>query len=133
MLIAVLLGLAQGASAETTETTTAYWKLAVKPDAAAATAGRDPFTEYVMIDDDVTAQEMSRLGFGPINPILGTDATGATTFTVTLTSTNHGTVKWTGKMTATTMSGTLVWTREGKVYNYTFTGVPHTPETNVES
>jgi hypothetical protein len=30
-------------------------------------------------------------------------------------------------MTTTTMTGTLKWTKDGKVYNYTFTGVPYTP------
>jgi hypothetical protein len=106
----------------------------VKPDAAGVTAGRNAFEEYVLIEDDaITAMEMSRLGFGPILPTLGTDASGAITFTVNLTSKNHGTCTWSGKMTSTTMTGTLVWNRDGKTYNYTFTGTPYTPDPNVES
>jgi hypothetical protein len=46
---------------------------------------------------------------------------------VNLTSRHHGSTKWVGNMTLTRMTGTLAWTRDGKVYNYVFTGVPYTP------
>ena len=138
MVVAVLviIGAARTASAETAVPviTTRHWKLDVKPDAAALVAGRDAYEEYVFIEDDqITAFELARLGFGPILPSLGMDATGAITFTVNLTSRTQGSVSISGKMTATTMSGTVKWTKDGKVYNYTFNGVPYTPAADVES
>ena len=137
MAVAVLLGGAATASAETTTLpviSSRHWKCQVTPDAAAKLAGRDAYEEYVFIEDDqATAFELARLGFPPILPTLGTDATGAITYTVNLSSRAHGTVVISGKLTSTTMSGTLKWTKDGKVYNYTFTGVPYTPADDVES
>jgi hypothetical protein len=133
-MLTVLFGGTRSASAEFTTSLNGTWRLQVKPDAAAVTGGRDAFEEYVLIEDEaITAHEMSRLGFGPILPTLGVDATGAITFTVNLTSKNHGTCTWSGKMTTATMTGTLVWNKNGKTYNYTFTGTPYTPDPNVES
>jgi hypothetical protein len=120
--------LMSAAPAEAQTITYGTWKLSVKPDAAAKAAGRDAFDEYVLIEyDGITAHEMSRLGFGTIVPTTSTDATGAINFTVNITSRNHGSAKWTGKMTTTTMTGTVEWTKDGKIYKYTFTGVPYTP------
>jgi hypothetical protein len=137
VVAAVLLGAAQSARAQFTAVpviTTRNWKMDVKPDAAAVVAGRNAFEEFVLIEDDqITAFEMSRLGFGPILPSLSAGTSGAINFTVTLTSRNHGTCVWAGSMTATTLNGTLKWTRDGVTYNYTFTGVPYTPPTDVES
>jgi hypothetical protein len=137
MIAAAVLNTAQSARAQFSAVpviTTRNWKMDVKPDAAAAVAGRNAFEEFVLIEDDqITAFEMSRLGFGPILPTLSAGTNGAINFTVTLTSRNHGSCTWTGSMTATTLNGTLKWTRDGVTYNYTFTGVPYTPPTDVES
>jgi hypothetical protein len=134
-VFATLLGDAGVARAAGPTITTRNWKLDVKPDAAAVIAGRSPFEEYVLIEDDqVTAFEMARLGFGPILPTLSAGSVaGSINFTVNLTSRNHGSCVWSGTMTATTMNGTLKWTKDGTTYNYTFTGVPYTPPTDVES
>lgn len=129
--VAVLTGgLAPRAAQAEMITTITYgtWKLDVKPDAAAKAAGRNFFEEYVLIESDgITAHEMCRLGFGTIQPIVTAGAGGAINFTVDISSRNHGSAKWTGTMTATTMTGTLQWTKDGKIYNYTFTGAPYTP------
>jgi hypothetical protein len=104
------------------------WQLMVKPDTAAANAGRHAFEEYVLIEyDGITAHEMSRLGFGTIVPTTGLDALGLITFTVNISSRHHGSCTWKGTMGVASMSGTLVWTKDGKTYNYTFTGKPYTP------
>jgi hypothetical protein len=104
------------------------WQLIVKADDAAKAAGRHDFEEYVLIEyDGITAHEMSRLGFGTIEPATGLDALGLITFTVNISSRHHGNCKWSGTMAATSMWGTLVWTKDGKTYNYTFKGAPYTP------
>ena len=135
VVVATLLGNTGTARATGPAITTRNWKLDVKPDAAAVLAGRSPFEEFVLIEDDqVTAFEMARLGFGPILPTLSAGTvSGSINFTVNLTSRNHGSCLWSGTLTATTMSGTLKWTKDGNTYNYTFTGVPYTPPADVES
>jgi hypothetical protein len=126
LLAAALFAVGLPAKAQTI--TYGTWKLTVKADAAAIAAGRNDFTEYVLIEEDgITAHEMCRLGFGTIVPTVTAGPNGSFNFTVTLTSRNQGTTKWTGNMTTTTMTGTLVWTKDGKIYNYTFTAVPFTP------
>lgn len=126
--VAAALVLASASSANAQTITYGTWKLTVTPDAAAKAQGRDLFTEYVLIEEDgVTAHEMCRLGFGTIVPVTSAGPNGSTNFTVNLNSRYHGTVKWTGNMTATTMTGTLQWTKDGKTYNYTFSGTPFTP------
>jgi hypothetical protein len=130
-LAAILLATAMPATpARATTTGVAYgtWKLSVKADAAAKAAGRDDFTEYVLIEyDGVTAHEMSRMGFGTIDPTLTAGPNGSVNFTVNLSSRYNGSCTWAGNLTTTTMTGTLQWTRDGRTYNYTFTGVPFTP------
>jgi hypothetical protein len=125
-LAALVLASATSASAQTV--TYGTWKLTVTPDSAARAQGRDVFTEYVLIEEDgVTAHEMSRLGFGTIIPSTSTGPGGSINFVVNLNSRHHGTCRWTGNLTTSTMTGTLQWTRDGKTYNYTFTGSPYTP------
>jgi hypothetical protein len=127
--VAILAG-GLPARGETLVPTITYgtWQLIVKADNAAKLAGRNDFEEYVLIEHDgITAHEMSRLGFGTIVPTTGLDLLGLITFTVNISSRHHGTCKWEGTMGVSTMSGTLVWTKDGKTYNYTFTGKPYTP------
>lgn len=120
--------LASAAPAKAQTITYGTWKLDVKPDAAAKAAGRDAFEEYVLLEyDGITAHEMSRLGFGTIVPTTSAGPNGSINFTVNITSRNHGSAKWTGNMTTSTVSGTVEWTKDGKLYKYTFTGVPYTP------
>ena len=112
---------------------TGCWRLVVTPDAAAILQGRSEFEEYVTFESTgITAQEMSRLGFSPSGGTASTNAAGQTTFTVVLTSNSHGTATWSGTFGTNTVSGTLKWVKDGKTYNYTYTGGPHTPE-DVES
>jgi hypothetical protein len=137
----MVLGAAVPASAQVVTaplTTLAFvgegtWKCAVTPDAAAVAKGRGKFTEYVLVDSNrevsVVPHELSRQGFEmtTISAVPNT-STGVTTFSVAFNSRENGTLNVNGTVTLTTLSGTLVWTaKDGKVYNYTFSGVPYTP------
>ena len=104
------------------------WKVQVMPDAAAAAAGRPEFTEYSLVEGTrVVFHEMSRLGF-KTTTISATPAATSTAYTITIKSRDGGTVVITGTATTTTNNGSAVWTMpDGKVYNYTFSGVPCTP------
>ena len=139
VMVAMMIG-ASSAQAQVTTTgiTTRHWKCQVTPDAAAKLAGRLAYESYVYIEDNqITDFELNRLGFGPIMPSISLDALGNITFTASLTSRANGSITLTGVMNAagTTLSGTGKWTKDGVVYNYTFTGVPYTPSDpdNVES
>jgi hypothetical protein len=114
---------------------TGCWKFTIVADAAAKLAGRDNFFEYVYFEGTTfDGQEMARLGFDPGPVTGGINALGQTTFSVTIKSASSGTVVASGLYLTTTMTGTLVWTKpDGKVYNYTFTAAPYTPDPNVES
>ena len=115
---------------------TGWWRLVVTPDEAAVNEGRYGFEEYVLVESttDVTAQEMSRLGFTPGKATAGKNLAGQTTFTAQLKSNCHGTVTWSGTFVSSTMvTGTLVWVKDGMTYNYNWTGAPYTPPTDVES
>jgi hypothetical protein len=136
-MVAAMLGSTRSAQAQlvtTTGITTRHWKISVVPDATAKLAGRLPYESYVYIEDtQITDFELNRLGFGPIMPTIGVDASGNITFSATLSSRFNGSIVLSGTMTATTLTGTGKWTKDGVVYNYTFTGVPYTPADDVES
>ena len=135
VLAAVLCGGATPAFGQTTSLgLPPHWKIDVKPDAAAVLAGRLPYIDYLMIEDtQVTSFELNRLGFGPILPSVSAGALGAYNFTVSLKSGTHGTMDISGVINATTISGTAKWTKDGKIYMYTFSGVPYTPDVDPES
>ena len=137
VLAAVLLGTSAPAFGQITTTLAVepHWKLQVKPDAAAIVAGRLPYEDYIMVEDvSVTSFELNRLGFGSFTPSISLGAGGAIIFSVSLKSNLQGTVDISGTMVAGTMSGSAKWTKpDGKVYNYTFTGVPYTPAVDPES
>jgi len=133
---ALVLGAAVPAAAQTTPppvTTAAFigegtWKCTVVPDAAAVAKGRGTFTEYVLVESGrVVPQELSRQGFEQ-SSLSATPLATSTTFTVTFASKDNGTLSVSGTCLLTTVSGNLTWTsKDGKVYNYTFTGVSYTP------
>jgi hypothetical protein len=137
VLAAVLFGVATPAFGQLTSTlgVEPHWKTNVKPDAAGVLAGRLPFEDYVMIEDtQVTSFELNRLGFGSFTPTISTGAAGAINFSVTLKSSGpQGNVTITGVIVASTMTGTATWVKDGKTYNYSFTGVPYTPAVDPES
>ena len=116
---------------------TGCWRLVVTPDDAALAAGRDAFEEYVMIEStaDITAQEMSRLGFTPAKGTGAKNVGGQTTFTVVLQSNCHGRATWTGTFVSSTLvTGNLAWLRpDGVTYNYSYTGTTYTPAVDPES
>jgi len=133
---ALVLGAAVPASAQVAPppvTTAAFigegtWKCTVTPDAAAVAKGRGAFTEYVLVESArVVPQELSRQGFEQ-SAISATPGATSTPFSVSFASKENGTLTVTGTCFATTVSGSLVWTaKDGKIYNYTFTGVSYTP------
>ena len=134
---ALVLGAAVPATAQVapppTTTTASFigegtWKCTVTPDAAAVAKGRGTFTEYVLVENGrVVPQELSRQGFEQ-SSLSATPLPTSTIFSVSFSSKENGTLSVSGTCLLTTVSGNLTWTsKDGKVYNYTFTGVSYTP------
>jgi hypothetical protein len=100
------------------------WRIAADPDATAERGGRHEFQEYLVIESGlVTPVELSKLGFEAAAATFANDVNGNATWTVTLTSTSQGTVTLScTKTSSTTISGTLVWERNGVVTRYAYTG-----------
>jgi hypothetical protein len=126
----VLLGAAQGASAQlTVGPVDGTWKMRITPDAAAKAAGREAFDEYITIDGyGFTGMETSRLGFDPA-PTSTSLVGGCINFTVVMTSANYGQATSVGafNLLNTAFSGTLTWVLNGVTYKYTYTGERYTP------
>jgi len=111
------------------------WKVDVTADAASKAQGRSDFVEYISIEaTSFTGEQICRLGM--VQTALGVTASstaGTYNVTCTMTSNTQGTVSFTGTISNTLMQGTLSWTTGGKVYSYTYRGVPFTPDPNAES
>jgi hypothetical protein len=128
----VLLGAAPVANAQlyVASPVDGNWKMRITPDAAARALGREAFNEYITIDGyGFTGMETSRLGFDPAPTTTGFDALGGITFTVNMTSLNHGKCTSVGafNLLNTAFSGTLTWVVDGVTYKYTYTGERYTP------
>ena len=62
-----------------------------------------------------------------------TATAGVYNVTCTLSSNTQGSATLSGTISNTTMSGTLTWTIGAKIYTYSYSGVPFTPDPNPES
>ena len=126
----VLLGAAQGASAQVTVgPVDGNWRMQITPDAAAKALGREAFLEYITIDGyGFTGMETSRLGFDPA-PTTTSIVSGCINYTVVMTSVNYGQCTSIGAFNAanTAFTGTLTWVLNGVTYKYTYTGERYTP------
>ena len=111
------------------------WAVTVTPDAAAKAAGRNEFVEYIVIEaTSFSGEQICRLGME--QTALGVTAgtpSGTYNVTCTMRSNTQGVVTFTGTINNTLMQGTLSWTIGTKVYNYSYKGVPFTPDPNPES
>ena len=101
------------------------WELTVTPDDDARTAGEKEFKDTLTFKGGkFTSDALQKHGFDPgpydEDPTRG----GMGTFDAVLKSkTEEGKAKWHGLVTASEISGDLVWTKkDGTAYNFTFTG-----------
>jgi hypothetical protein len=133
VLAAALFAMAPVAKGQVTLPPT--WKVDVTADAAAKAQGRNDFVEYIYIEStSFSGDQICKLGM--VQTALGVTGSGmAGTYNVTctMTSNTQGTISFTGTVSNTLMQGTLTWTTGGKVYNYTYRGLPFTPDPNAES
>ena len=111
------------------------WKVNVVADAAAKAQGRNDFVEYIYIEStSFSGDQICKLGF-TVNSISVAPGSPTGTYNVSssMTSTNYGTITFTGTVSNTVMAGTLSWVTGGKTYTYIYNGVPFTPDPNAES
>ncbi len=99
------------------------WRVTATPNAAGATAGSDTFGEEVLFHNgQFSAGALAMLGFQETQYTTET-VDGVTTFSATLTSTDRGTLVWTGHLDGRTLTGSIVWTRpDGELTRYVITG-----------
>jgi hypothetical protein len=128
----VLLGAAPVANAQlyVSSPVDGNWRMRITPDAAAKALGREAFDEYITIDGyGFTGMETSRLGFDPAPTSTGLNLLGCITYSVTMTSANHGKCTSVGSFNLlnTEFTGTLTWVVDSVTYKYTYVGVRYTP------
>lgn len=105
------------------------WTLQVTPDQATACDGQAEFSESVLFHNgEFSAAAFAMFGFTPTTYALSAD-TGATVFSSTLTSSDRGTLTFTGHAGATGIVGDLVWARpDGVTYRYEIVGERPSPD-----
>ena len=133
---AALLGAAPTAKGQAAFGLPPAWKVDVTGAASTKAAGRLDFVEYVYIDSSsFTGDQICRLGM--VQTALNvTPAAAPGTYNVscTMNSATQGTASFSGTINSTSMSGTITWTLpSGKVYTYSYNGVPFTPAVDPES
>lgn len=112
----------------------AAWNLTVKADAAAKAAGRYDFQEEIQYDATTcTSGQISKLGMSTTAFSSILNVTGEYVVDWTMNSNMHGTIVLNAVIGTNTLTGTMAWTRDGKVYNYTFSGTKFTPPAESES
>lgn len=100
------------------------WAFEVTPDALTASDGQSTFSESVLFHNgEFSAAAFAMFGFAPASFSLAATETGVITFTATLTSSDRGTLTWTGRPASGGVTGTLVWARpEGVTFRYELVG-----------
>ncbi len=105
------------------------WALTVTPDSAAASDGQDSFSEAVLFHNgEFSAAAFAMFGFSPAGYTIAEDD-GTYVFTAVLTSSDRGTLTWSGRGSSGGIAGSMLWARpDGVTYRYELLGTR--PETN---
>ena len=100
------------------------WKVKVEPDEDARKAGEKEFDDTLVFTATKFHSEACKgKGFGETNYDEDTRRFGPTAFTAEATSDKEGKAKWTGTVTATEITGELVWTKkDGTELHYSYKG-----------
>ena len=105
---------------ESTDSFTGVWQVKVKPDSAAAQAGKQEFGEMVLFEDGrLTASACAKYGFAPATYTLQNNGSA---FSATMTL-NGESLQWSGSLGSNGLSGTVIWSKPtGEVFRYTMSG-----------
>ncbi len=102
------------------------WKITVTPDTASIQLGAAEFEDHLSFESGALTSELCSmlLGFDASNYSITTD-NGQTRFSAAMTTSNHGTILWTGQHTGGRIVGQVVWTKsDGRVHRYSLRGDP---------
>ena len=99
------------------------WSIKATPDRDAALDGQGPFDEALLFHSgQFSAAVFAMFGFTPADYVVSFDS-GHAVFKANLSSSDRGTLSWTGQETPTGLDGTLVWARaDGSVSRYEIVG-----------
>src|SRR5437762_3459730 len=100
------------------------WKVKVEPDEEARKTGEKEFDDtLVFTATKFHSEACKKKGFGETNYDEDTRRFGPTAFTAEATSDKEGKAKWTGTVTATEITGDMVWTKkDGTEVHYSYKG-----------
>jgi hypothetical protein len=96
------------------------WTVTVMPD-----DGSKPYQETLIFKTGKFTWETGKAhGFGEVAYDADVRGGQSATFTATGKSAKEGTIKWTGNMAATSIQGTISWTKaDGSTDTFTFNGM----------
>jgi len=100
------------------------WKVTVTPDDTTAQDGKDEFRDQWLFEEsgDFTAEAFGPMGFAPAH-YTETQVNGSTTFGVSSDNDSQGSIVWSGTISGSRISGSMVWTKpDGSIARYTFDG-----------
>jgi hypothetical protein len=105
------------------------WVMQATPDDLTASEGNSAFSEAVLFHNgEFSAAAFAMFGFSPAGYTVAAKEDGSVVFTATLTSTDRGTLTWTGHESPGGLTGKLEWVRpEGVTYRYEVLGVRPDP------
>jgi len=100
------------------------WAVKVIPDPQAISDGGKPFDDTLSFKNGTFKSEyLLKKGFKPASYDEDMRKYGPATFTVTVKSDSGETVKWTGTVAATSITGDIVWTKkDGTMMNFSYSG-----------
>jgi len=99
---------------------TGSWQVRCTPTSSTLALGAETFDDGFIFDEgQFSASAYMGLGFTP--GAYSIDATGK--MTITLSSADRGSVRWSGRVSGSTISGYITWTKpDGSVFKYRYTG-----------
>lgn len=123
VMFAAAVGLSAGVSLACDPFAGKVFKVTATPDAAARADGVKIFNEAVLFHEGTfSAEVLAMFGFAPVSYTV-TEENERASFSVVLSSTDRGTIEWTGREGGQGFTGTLIWSRlDGKVHRYDVTG-----------
>lgn len=98
------------------------WNIHFTPDAASTQNGAKSFRDAALFhNNELSSEAFAMYGFHTVLYTVPTDA--PSTFTASMSSSNQGTLQWTGRRDGARIVGTLEWVKpNGVVYRYTLSG-----------
>jgi len=123
-VVAFAVGCLVSFSAFASDPFAGVWHVTATPSESAAATGANPFADDILFHDgQFSAGAFAMMGFTTSLYAVQEIDDEPTTFSVTLSSTDRGTLTWSGRRVGSTLLGTLVWLKpDGTQQSYALRG-----------